>query len=122
MPSALGGCQMLNHQSSAAMCSRRLARARRKLSASSNISCSSERPAGPSIMVEATSSEARMLYCGEVEMCIMNASLKRSRSSWRLAPSCTWIIDAWLNAANSLWVEWVLNTSGLSAAQAVPMA
>ena len=31
----------------------------------------------------------------------MNASLKRSRSSLRTPPSCTWIIDAWLNAASS---------------------
>jgi hypothetical protein len=31
----------------------------------------------------------------------------------RAAPSCTWIIEAWLNAASSLWVEWVVNTSGL---------
>ncbi|MNP41083.1 hypothetical protein D3C76_1347640 [compost metagenome] len=63
-----------------------------------------------------------MLYCGDVEMCIMKASLKRSRSSCRAPPSCTWIIEAWLKAASSLWVECVLNTSGLSALREVPMA
>ncbi|MNJ30550.1 hypothetical protein D3C77_251500 [compost metagenome] len=63
-----------------------------------------------------------MLYCGDVEICIMNASLKRSRSSCRAPPSCTWIIEAWLKAANNLWVEWVLNTRGLSAVHEVPMA
>ncbi|MNI95098.1 hypothetical protein D3C73_1533100 [compost metagenome] len=73
-------------------------------------------------MVEATSKEARMLYCGDVEICIMKASLKRSRSSCRWAPSCTWIIDAWLKAASSLCVECVLNTNGLPSVQAVPIA
>ncbi|MCY1365605.1 hypothetical protein D9M69_524590 [compost metagenome] len=79
-----------------------MASARRKLSASSKVSWISERPAGPSIIAEATSSEAMMLYCGEVEMCIMKASLKRWRSSLRVPPSCTWIIEAWLKAASSL--------------------
>ncbi|MNE10571.1 hypothetical protein D3C80_1032880 [compost metagenome] len=58
-----------------------MAMARRKASASSKLSWISERPAEPSIIAEATSSEARMPYCGEVEVCIMNASLKRATSS-----------------------------------------
>ena len=84
--------------------------ARRKLRASSKVSWISERPAGPSIIAEATSSEAMMPYCGEVEMCIMKASLKRATSSFRVPPSRTWIIEAWLKAASILCVEWVANT------------
>ena len=55
--------------------------ARRKLSASSIVSCTSARPAGCSIIAAATSQEAMMPYCGEVDVCIMNASLKRVMSS-----------------------------------------
>ena len=48
-----------------------------------------------------------MPYCGEVEVCIMKASLKRAMSS-RLFSACwTWIIEACDNAARSLCVEWV---------------
>ncbi|MCY1289749.1 hypothetical protein D9M70_388530 [compost metagenome] len=112
---------MLNHQSPAAWFSRTLASARRKRSASSKVSWISERPAGPSIMAEATSREAMMPYWGEVEMCIMKASLKRCRSSWRAPPSCTWIIEAWLKAASSLWVEWVVNTRGERSSRRVHM-
>ena len=58
--------------------------ARRKLSASSIVSCTSARPAGCSIIAAATSQEAMMPYCGEVDVCIMNASLKRVMSSCRV--------------------------------------
>ena len=48
-----------------------------------------------------------MPYCGEVEVCIMNASLKRAMSR-RLSCACwMWIIEACDNAASSLCVEWV---------------
>ncbi|MCY1452227.1 hypothetical protein D9M71_691360 [compost metagenome] len=98
-----------------------MASARRKLSASSKVSWISELPACPSIIAEATSSEAMMPYCGEVEMCIMKASLKRARSMRRSPLSCTWIIEAWLKAASILCVEWVANTSGPDALRLVPM-
>ena len=39
------------------------------------------RPPGCSIIAAATSQEAMMPYCGEVEVCIMKASLKRAMSS-----------------------------------------
>ena len=68
--------------------------ARRKPSASSMVSCTSARPAGCSIIAAATSQEAMIPYCGEVEVCIMNASLKRVMSSCCVSPCCTWIIDA----------------------------
>ena len=48
-----------------------------------------------------------MPYCGEVEVCIMNASLKRAMSSVCVSPCWTWIIDACDSAASSLCVEWV---------------
>ena len=52
-------------------------------------------------MAALTSLEAMMAYWGEVEACIMNASLKRL-CSMGLRPSRTWIMDAWDSAANSL--------------------
>ncbi|SPY92656.1 Uncharacterised protein [Pseudomonas aeruginosa] len=54
-------------------------------------------------------------------MCIMKASLKRATSSFRVPPSCTWIIEAWLKAASILCVEWVANTRGPSSLREVPM-
>ena len=50
-----------------------------------------------------------MLYCGEVEVCIMNASLNKAGLTGTL-PERIWIIEAWDSAANSLWVEWVTVT------------
>ena len=52
--------------------------------------------AGPasSIILEETSVEAMMLYCGDVEVCIMNASLK-SAGSTGTRPERMWIIEAW---------------------------
>ena len=48
-----------------------------------------------------------MPYCGDVEVCIMNASLKRAMSSRCVSPCCTWIIDDCDSAASSLCVDWV---------------
>ena len=48
-----------------------------------------------------------MPYCGEVEVCIMNASLKRVMSSCRVSPCWTWIIEACDSAASSLCVDCV---------------
>ena len=62
-------------------------------------------------MAVETSFEAMIAYWGEVEECIMNASLKRSRSTG-LRPWRTSIIDAWLRAARSLWVDCVVSTVG----------
>ena len=45
----------------------------------------------------------------------MKASLKRVVSILRLSDSWMWIIDACENAASSLCVEWVANTSVWSA-------
>lgn len=73
------GCRALNHQSFRSGSAVRWP-GQRKLRASSKISWISRRPAGPSIIAEATSSEAMMPY-GEVEMCIAKASLKRATSS-----------------------------------------
>jgi hypothetical protein len=77
----------------------------RKLSASSIVSCTSARPAGCSIIAAATSQEAMMPYCGEVEVCIMNASLKRAMSKVCVSLCWTWIMDACDSAASSLCVE-----------------
>ena len=71
------------------------------------VSCTSARPAGCSIIAAATSHEAMIPYCGEVEVCIMKASLKRVMSSCLFSPCCTWIIDACDNAASSLCVDCV---------------
>ena len=68
-------------------------------------------PEAPSIIAVETSFEAMMAYCGEVEACIMKASLKRSRSIGR-RPWRTWIIEAWLSAASSLCVDCVVSTVG----------
>ena len=48
-----------------------------------------------------------MPYCGEVDVCIMNASLKRAMSSCFVSACWTWIIDACDSAASSLCVECV---------------
>ena len=48
-----------------------------------------------------------MPYCGEVEVCIMKASLKRVMSSCCVSPCWMWIIEACDSAASSLCVEWV---------------
>ena len=78
------GCQTSNHQEPCS-CSPTPFMARRKLSASSIVSWTRARPAGCSIMAAATSQEAMMAYCGDVDVCIMKASLKRVMSSWRVS-------------------------------------
>ena len=54
-------------------------------------------------------------YCGEVDVCIMNASLKRVMSSCFFCPFWTWIIEACDSAHRSLWVEWVANVMAFGA-------
>ena len=108
------GCQTSNHQEPST-CFLTAAIARRKLSASSMVSCTRARPAGCSIIAAATSHDAMMPYCGEVEVCIMKASLKRAMSSRLFSPCCTWIIDACDHAASSLCVEWVAKVIALAA-------
>ena len=44
-------------------------------------------PARPSIMAAATSQLAMIAYCGDVDVCIMNASLKLERSSFSVSES-----------------------------------
>ena len=66
-------------------------------------------------MRAATSSEAMMPYCGEVEVCIMKASLNRSWSMRRSGGKCRsrrCTIEAWDKAASSLWVDWVAKIAG----------
>ena len=46
-----------------------------------------------------------MPYCGDVEVCIMNASLKRAMSSRCFSLCWTWIMDDCDNAASSLCVD-----------------
>ena len=53
--------------------------------------------------------DAMMLYWGDVEVCIMNASLK-SAGSTGIRPERMWIIEACESAARSLCVECVTVT------------
>ncbi len=71
MPSSerSSGPQTLNHQS-APHSSSTLRMARRKSSASAIDSSTSAVPPGASIIAAATSHEAMIAYCGEVEVCI----------------------------------------------------
>jgi hypothetical protein len=71
MPSSASssGPQTLNHQSLPNSWST-LRMARRKSSASRMLSSTSAVPPGASIMAAATSQEAMIEYCGEVEVCI----------------------------------------------------
>ena len=48
-----------------------------------------------------------MPYCGEIEVCIMNASLNNAMSSSAVLAFCTWIIAACEKAASSLCEDWV---------------
>src|SRR6185436_6392891 len=68
--------------------------ARRKSIASSIDSSTSALPPGGSIIAAATSHDAMIAYCGEVDVCIRYASLKISRSSLRVRLSCTSTCDA----------------------------
>ena len=81
--------------------------ARLKSSASRMDSSTSAVPPGGSIMAAATSQDAMMAYCGEVEVCIRNDSLKMFWSSLTSSDSLTRICDACDRPARSLWVDWV---------------
>ena len=108
MPSSasVSGPQTLNHQSSP-YSSSTLRIARRKSSASMIDSSTSAVPPGGSIIAAATSHDAMIAYCGDVDVCIRYASLKRWRSSLRVSLSCTRICDACDSPASSLCVECV---------------
>ena len=80
----------------------------RKSMASRMHSSVSAGPASAIIFAE-TSVEAMMLYWGEVEVCIMNASLN-SAGTTGTRPGRMWIIEAWDSAASSLCVECVTVT------------
>ena len=56
-----------------------------------------------------------MPYCGDVDVCIMNESLKCAMSTRRFAPCWMWIIEACESAASSLCVECVENVTAFSA-------
>jgi hypothetical protein len=83
------------------------ARVCRKSIASLNVSLVSASPPGPSIIADAISLAAMMAYNGEVVLCIIYASLKRS-CSMGARPSRTWMNDACESAASSLCVDWVV--------------
>lgn len=70
-------------------------------------SSTSEVPPGGSIIAAATSQEAMIAYCGDVDACIKYASLNVWRSSFLYWGSRTKICDACEIPASSLWVEWV---------------
>jgi hypothetical protein len=82
------GCQHEKNQPGVSATAR--ASVLRKEIASSIASPVRSGPPFPRIMCAATSFEAVIAYCGEVEACIMNASLKRSRSTGR-RPFRTWM-------------------------------
>ena len=104
------GPQTLNHQSSRPYSEATLRMARRKSRASLILSSTKAVPPGGSIIAAATSQEAIMAYCGEVEVCIKKASLKILRSNLRDSDSCTIICEACEIPANNLCVECVANT------------
>ena len=108
MPSvaSLSGPQTLNHQS-LPHSSSTFRMARRKSSASEIDSSTSACPPGASIIAAATSHEAMMAYCGDVEVCIKYASLNVVLSSLRFSDSCTMICEACEIPASNLCVECV---------------
>ncbi len=100
----------MNHQpplSSGPNSSSTLRIARRKSSASLIDSSTSAVPPGGSIIAAATSQLAMIAYCGEVDVCIRNASLNMKRSSFSVCASSIRICDACDSPASSLWVDWV---------------
>ena len=108
MPSSdkSSGPQTLNHQS-LPHSSSIFRIARRKSNASAIDSSTNAVPPGCSIIAAATSQEAIIEYCGEVDVCIKYASLKASRSNFCCWESCTKICDAWLKPASNLCVDCV---------------
>ena len=108
MPSSamFSGPQTLNHQSWPNSSST-LRIARRKSIASAMLSSTRALPPGGSIIAAATSHEAMMAYCGEVEVCIKYASLNTWLLSLRFCGSRTRICEACDRPASSLCVDWV---------------
>ena len=91
--------------------------------ASRMLSSTSAVPPGGSIMAAATSQDAMIAYCGDVDVCIRYASLKTLRSSLRVSDSCTMICEACEMPASSLCVECVANTiASLLRGRSWPMA
>ena len=90
---SFSGPQTLNHQS-LPHSSSTFRIARRKFRASVIDSSTSAVPPGGSIIAAATSQDAMIAYCGEVDVCIRYASLKTWRSSFCVSDSRTRICDA----------------------------
>ena len=110
MPSAArcSGPHTLNHQDSPYSAST-LRIARRNSSASEIDSSTSAVPPGGSIIAAATSHDAMIAYCGEVDVCIRNASLNMKRSSFSVSESWIRICDACDRPASILCVDCVEN-------------
>src|SRR5476651_2042235 len=124
MPSSANssGPQTLNHQSLPHSLSIFFI-ARRKSSASMIDSSTSAVPPGASIIAAATSHEAMIEYCGEVDVCIKYASLKVCLSSARVCESCARICEACDKPASNLCVDCVENTiDSLQRGRSAPMA
>ena len=111
MPSSerSSGPQTLNHQPSPHSSST-LRMARRKSSASAIDSSTSAVPPGGSIIAAATSHEAMIAYCGEVDVCMWYDSLNWKRSRCSCSESCTRICEACDSPASILCVLCVENT------------
>ena len=71
------------------------------------LSSTSAVPPGGSIIAAATSHDAMIAYCGLVDVCIRNASLKIVGSSFTVSDSRTRICDACDSPASILWVDCV---------------
>src|SRR3546814_15497488 len=83
--------------------------ARRKSSASAMLSSTSAVPPGGSIMAAATSQEAIMAYCGDVDVCIRYASLNTLRSSLRVSESSSderSVGNEFVSTCRSRWVPY----------------
>ena len=64
-------------------------------------------PPGGSIIAAATSHDAMIAYCGEVDVCMWYDSLNACRLSMRFSLSCTRICDACDSPASSLCTDCV---------------
>src|SRR5690606_20203620 len=116
------GPQTWNHQSSPHSAST-FRIARRKLIASRMDSSTSAVPPGGSIIAAATSHEAIIEYCGDVDVCIKYASLNVCLSSERVCESCARICDACDKPASILCVDCVENTiDSTQRGRSAPMA
>ena len=75
------------------------------------------------IILVATSSEAIMLYCGEVEPCIMYDSLNSAGSILTVPPFRICSMEACEKAVSSLWVDCeqkIGGSSGFTGPSAMP--